>query len=264
MSYSPTLGRFIQRDPERYTDGFNLYQVDLSDPVDRVDPFGTDSAPTTQPATQPSQPATPAVPPFTYPGEPPSPYPFAPGNGTFNGAMNYPGFVGEGGSRFDGPDFSLSFLPNKGCACTEIKFEQWIRETRAGAWMWNGSTKGLGGFVIDDGKNSDTNITPAWYPHQQPWTPGKSMSASMTDAPNWGGTITHREFVVYAVCTRGTDAGKSYGTFRWSYYLVNEGVINKNQWGIFSLNGKQVVTIDVQKGPVRGGGPRDTAYVPNN
>lgn len=45
MSYSPTLGRFLQQDPLGYVDGMNLYQMEGSNPVNRVDPLGTDSYP---------------------------------------------------------------------------------------------------------------------------------------------------------------------------------------------------------------------------
>jgi hypothetical protein len=51
MGYSPIIGRFLQRDPEEYTEGLNLYQYELSNPVNRVDPQGTDSTPTTQPSS---------------------------------------------------------------------------------------------------------------------------------------------------------------------------------------------------------------------
>lgn len=40
MSYSPTLGRFIQTDPEQYVDGPNLYEAERSSPLKYVDPLG--------------------------------------------------------------------------------------------------------------------------------------------------------------------------------------------------------------------------------
>lgn len=40
MSYSPTLGRFLERDPEGYVDGMNTYEFVGSNPVNRLDPLG--------------------------------------------------------------------------------------------------------------------------------------------------------------------------------------------------------------------------------
>lgn len=40
MGYSPTLGRFISRDPLGYEDGMNTYQAVRSNPINLVDPFG--------------------------------------------------------------------------------------------------------------------------------------------------------------------------------------------------------------------------------
>jgi hypothetical protein len=40
MSYSPTLGRWLEQDPIGYTDGMNLYQSEGSDPVVGLDPLG--------------------------------------------------------------------------------------------------------------------------------------------------------------------------------------------------------------------------------
>jgi len=53
MSYSPTLGRFLEQDPERYTDSLNLYQAYRSNPLAFVDPMGTDSRAATQPTVNP-------------------------------------------------------------------------------------------------------------------------------------------------------------------------------------------------------------------
>lgn len=41
MSYSPTVGRFLQRDPEGYVDGGNLYLYVRGTPLSSVDPQGT-------------------------------------------------------------------------------------------------------------------------------------------------------------------------------------------------------------------------------
>jgi hypothetical protein len=54
MSYSPTLGRWIQTDPEGYVDGLNLQEYVRSNPVGMVDPAGTAAQATGQPTTQPT------------------------------------------------------------------------------------------------------------------------------------------------------------------------------------------------------------------
>ena len=40
MSYSPTIGRWMERDPIGYDDGMNPYQFVGSNPVNKVDPLG--------------------------------------------------------------------------------------------------------------------------------------------------------------------------------------------------------------------------------
>jgi len=44
MSYDPAIGRWTTEDPEEYVDGPNLYQFVGSNPINRVDPQGTDFA----------------------------------------------------------------------------------------------------------------------------------------------------------------------------------------------------------------------------
>jgi hypothetical protein len=41
MSYSPTLGRWMEEDPLDYVNGASMYQSRVSSPVTDVDPFGT-------------------------------------------------------------------------------------------------------------------------------------------------------------------------------------------------------------------------------
>lgn len=56
MSYSPTIGRFLERDPIGYDDGMNPYEFVGSNPIGFVDPYGLEAAatqPTSQPTTQP-------------------------------------------------------------------------------------------------------------------------------------------------------------------------------------------------------------------
>lgn len=43
--YSPKLGRFIHRDPLKYSDGLNMYQYVYGNPVNWVDPMGLTSSP---------------------------------------------------------------------------------------------------------------------------------------------------------------------------------------------------------------------------
>lgn len=40
MSFSPTLGRFLETDPAKYVDGLNRYEMERSNPINRVDPLG--------------------------------------------------------------------------------------------------------------------------------------------------------------------------------------------------------------------------------
>ncbi len=53
MSYSPTLGRWMETDPEQYVDGANVYQMELSNPVNFTDASGLGGEPTTAPTTKP-------------------------------------------------------------------------------------------------------------------------------------------------------------------------------------------------------------------
>ena len=39
-NYSPTLGRFVQADPDGYDDGMNVYDYVQGDPINRIDPTG--------------------------------------------------------------------------------------------------------------------------------------------------------------------------------------------------------------------------------
>ncbi|MCI0605913.1 RHS repeat-associated core domain-containing protein, partial [bacterium] len=43
--YDPALGRFLQQDPEGYSDSPNLYQAFLNNPVNYTDPMGTEAIP---------------------------------------------------------------------------------------------------------------------------------------------------------------------------------------------------------------------------
>ena len=45
MSYSPAIGRWMEQDPTgaEYVDGPNLYQLEVSNPVNGVDPFGLET-----------------------------------------------------------------------------------------------------------------------------------------------------------------------------------------------------------------------------
>ena len=45
MSYSPTIGRWMQRDPAGYVDGASLYQYERSDAASGVDPTGLQYVP---------------------------------------------------------------------------------------------------------------------------------------------------------------------------------------------------------------------------
>lgn len=56
MSYSPTLGRFLETDPMGYIDGPNLYQMEQSNPVNHVDPFGLAALPPGHQGPRPVEP----------------------------------------------------------------------------------------------------------------------------------------------------------------------------------------------------------------
>jgi len=45
MTYHPTLGRWVQRDPAGYVDGMGLYEYALSSPSGYLDPAGQDALP---------------------------------------------------------------------------------------------------------------------------------------------------------------------------------------------------------------------------
>ena len=67
MGYSPTLGRFINRDPIGYADGMNPYQAVRSSPTNFLDPDALRTIRQTKPATHPTYPPVPDdVDPTTY------------------------------------------------------------------------------------------------------------------------------------------------------------------------------------------------------
>jgi hypothetical protein len=145
MSYSPTLGRFLERDPMEYTDEMNDYQFELSNPIDRVDPFGTDSSPTSAPATGPTtKPSWDDI----FPNEGPQPMP------------QFPTFPGD--SRAAREAFARAMLAHFGawmdnnsskCGCSldaQTLIAQWMMESNWGRSKltqatWNfGNIKGQG------------------------------------------------------------------------------------------------------------------------
>jgi hypothetical protein len=65
MGYSPTLGRFLERDRDEYVDGLNPYQFVRDDPVALRDPYGLAAEPVTRPSSGPS--TQPSTKPSTYP-----------------------------------------------------------------------------------------------------------------------------------------------------------------------------------------------------
>lgn len=205
--YAAWLGRWIQQDPARYVDGGNLYSFVRSSPIHGKDPSGLADD-------------TGGGGGNVYADVPPTP-PLIAGRGYFKASLTTKNKNDGTIKDVMASDFIAEFYPVKGCGCLEIKFMQYIKETRAGAYFRNGSTSG---FVIDDGKKSDTNKQPAWYPYQTPWVPGK-LSAMMNDSPSWGGTYIYQAFIVFAICTKGREANNSYGSLEWGHLIDSDNNI---------------------------------------
>ena len=61
MSYSPTIGRFLEEDPAGYIDGSDEYQLERSNGIDQVDPTGLATGPTQSQSTPSSMVGTPVL-----------------------------------------------------------------------------------------------------------------------------------------------------------------------------------------------------------
>jgi hypothetical protein len=174
MSYSPSLGRFVQQDPLNYPDGMNRYEWERSGPLDSTDANGLQSGPTTQP-TKPAPPAPPAPPPQPDRG------PFGIANGCCTNWSPLPvlvwnsggyGVVGPG--QNSGPGDSADYVLAGG---------KWYkvgpnrcRVSQTGP-PWKDPQADLDGNIVDDGNLEPIDVggdpmNPKPLPGNNNWNPG--------------------------------------------------------------------------------------------
>ena len=187
------FGRWLTRDPIGYQGGINLYGYVNSSPVGSVDAWAHSS--------------------LSFPSN------FVKGMGTFS--------IIASNSNISSyrTHVRVKFTPSAAakCRCKEIEFIQFANTTYYHTFLSN-STK----WHLDNGKGS---YGKAKYYHghwpffagQTPWTdiPPQTgiFPAEVSDTPGGGEGIANvairQEFKVYAVCTHGPDAGKSFGYLSW-------------------------------------------------
>ena len=198
--YSPTLGRWLTRDPIGTSGGINLYGYVDSSPVGALDASGTTDV------------AMPQIGPANLG--------FLPGRGGFKISVA----VAPSGNNVQAV---VDWLPSKllatpavsKCRCDRVAFVQYVEDIRVT----------IGGLVI--GKHRYVIDTKNPYPFQHQWTTGKSQ-ADMNDNPGpqggglWFKHFSHTglrslymNFIDYAVCEKGREKGFSYGDVRWGFYL---------------------------------------------
>jgi RHS repeat-associated protein len=207
-TYSSTLGRWMQRDPIEYEGGINLYEYVNAMPETRLDPLGMtpDHKNCCHKSTSPETSTTVSG----------LMRRMIAGRGHFLGTLSRAGNTGS--------YISLSFLPSsmaKKC-CDEIEFIQFVQESYClflGGLICNSTA----GWILDDAGSSRARVSPPFYPYQFPWTKGGG-SAMMTDNPGFSHvrgltsfTFFSQNFATFVVCTRGKEAGSSYGEEVWGH-----------------------------------------------
>jgi RHS repeat-associated protein len=213
-TYSPTLGRWLQRDPIGYPDvtqvrskvsgqasgGINLYEYVGGRALSATDASGASPVPTTVAGVYAA---------------------FTAGRGNWSGTtLDAPGKTGHPYTANVNGQFNVdkkAFANHKCPPCKEIKFVQFYIETHVtfanGTWQSNG-----GNWALD----LHASNSPPFYNHQTPWEAGgRAVEATMWDYPGiWGGLPSYyqlfeQDFMTWAVCTKGKEAGRSYGALHW-------------------------------------------------
>jgi RHS repeat-associated protein len=213
-TYSPTLGRWLQRDPIGYPDvtqvrskvsgqasgGINLYEYVGGRALSATDASGASPVPTTVAGVYAA---------------------FTAGRGNWSGTtLDAPGKTGHPYTANVNGQFNVdkkAFANHKCPPCKEIKFVQFYIETHVtfanGTWQSNG-----GNWALD----LHASNSPPFYNHQTPWEAGgRAVESTMWDYPGiWGGLPSYyqlfeQDFMTWAVCTKGKEAGRSYGALHW-------------------------------------------------
>jgi RHS repeat-associated protein len=216
--YSPSLGRWLTRDPIGYRGGINLYGYVNSSPVGSVDAQGRQV--------------------YLGPGSgwgDNSPPPF----GLSADRWESPGahFVGGMGKFTAQVDWKSAYsssvvvtffpgnrLKNKKCGCKLIGFVQYEKD--ATAFSSHGSVALPSGWSVDSGFP---------YPYQTEWSPGGKHYAELRDAPGLRnlGPYLYNQWVFeardVAVCLSGHDKGDSFGAVYWGFYF-NWGAGRVTRW----------------------------------
>ena len=202
-SYNAVLGRWVQRDPIGYAGGLNLYGYVVGIVVTNVDPSGTAQVPTTVAGMYAA---------------------LVPGRGNWSGThLNTRGAGGTWNwytANMNG-QFNVdkkAFGNPKCLPCKEIKFVQFYIQTATNLFGHYSQSNG-GNWALD----LDHANAPPFYAFQSPWeADGHATEATMWDFPGAWGWLneTHywgieQDFMTWAVCTVGKEAGHSYGALQW-------------------------------------------------
>ena len=193
--YSPSLGRWMEQDPAQFINGANTYQFVNSSPVGNVDAQGRAAVPTTVGAMQRA---------------------FIRGRGNWSGTtLSTPAKAGFGDTAHLEAQFNVNrkvFANTKCVPCEEIKFVQFYTESYI-FLLW---TRQGGAWQLD----LDHSKSPPFYAFQVPWVAGeRPTEATMQDNPGiWQENESfffEEDFMTWAVCVKGKEAGRSYGVLHW-------------------------------------------------